>query len=61
MGRLSLEAPYKCVDVIGVYHHQNHVNMSRLYYEVAEPHGVKLYRPAEAALENRLAQGVSEE
>jgi hypothetical protein len=48
------------VNVIGVYDHQDKVDMGCLYDDVADPNGVQLACCSEAALYDRLTQWISE-
>jgi hypothetical protein len=49
------------INVVGVYDHQNKVDMGCLYDDMADPNRVELACRSEAALHDRLTQGTSQQ
>jgi hypothetical protein len=49
----------ECLDVVGIYDHQNKVDMRCLYNDVTDPNGVQLACCGKAALHDRLTQRIS--
>ena len=49
------------MNIVGIHNHQDEVDMGSLDDYVAYPDRMKRLRSSQAALHNRLAQGIGEE